>query len=292
MSRVVIETSSGKRFGTHKQVGEEKLAKRRAARQTSEAQKEFTKICSMYGLPPEFYGIGCLTSNGEFGYLVGLAGEFAQVAPVYDMEHPILYTFVEAMDMVIAEAQKELDEVGDMMDILYGDRTECSVKTEVRRELRWCIECAANAITICNFEIPKVLESMNLSRTVFRAGWVSGEKTNHVYELVSYRGENENPEPFILEDICKQSIDPSRFKMVSYESLKSGLVKYATQMNDIKMLHLIEHMCEPVVEIIEVNTGEEHKTEKKQLKKAAKKCRNRKKKVDAVDKFQQTFKFC
>lgn len=282
MSRVIIETSSGKRFGTHKQVEEEKLAKRRAARQTPEAQKEFTKICSMYGLPPEFYGIGCLAPNGEFGYLVGLVGDFAQVAPVYDEDHPVLYPLPSTMDMIIAEAQKEMDELGDMMDMLYGDRTECNIKTEVRRELRWRMECAATAITVCNFEMPRVLEAMNLAESAFRAGWISGEKTNHVYELVSYRAENWR-EPFVLEDICKQSIDPSRFKMVSYESLKNGLVKYAKQVNDVKMMHLLEDMHEPMVEIIEVNT---------ELEEAVKKIQSRKKKMDTVDEFQQTFDFC
>lgn len=106
--------------------------------------------------------------------------------------------------------------------------------------------------------------------------------TNHVYELVSYRAENKS-EPFVLEDICKQSIDPSRFKMVSYESLKNGLVKYAKQVNDVKMMHLLEDMHEPMVEIIEVNT---------ELEEAVKKIQSRKKKMDTVDEFQQTFDFC
>lgn len=55
--------------------------------------------------------------------------------------------------------------------------------------------------------------------------------------------------------------------MVSYESLKNGLVKYAKQVNDVKMMHLLEDMHEPMVEIIEVNTELEEAVKKSRAEK-------------------------
>lgn len=70
---------------------------------------------------------------------------------------------------------------------------------------------------------------MGLPKDAYCAGWKTDRSDAHVYEFVSYRPENGNEKPFILEDICKQSSDPTRFKAVSYENLKKGLLTYAAE---------------------------------------------------------------
>ena len=72
MSRVLIETNSGKVFGTRKQVQERRI---RTQEEIEEARKQdaFIRVCSSYGLPPEFYRTGLLYNEG-FYYLTGLFG--------------------------------------------------------------------------------------------------------------------------------------------------------------------------------------------------------------------------
>ena len=78
------------------------------------------------------------------------------------------------------------------------------------------------------------------------------------------RPENGNEKPFILEDICKPSSDTTRFKAVSYENLKKGLLTYAAEAvrdaedpetiaEATRMYYMLDRMCEPSVDIISIN---------------------------------------
>lgn len=109
-----------------------------------------------------------------------------------------------------------------MMEMLYDSISDCKVRTSVRQEIVNRQRCAAKALDVCCFQMKELLENMGLPKDAYCAGWKTDRSDAHVYEFVSYRPENGNEKPFILEDICKQSSDPTRFKAVSYENLKKA----------------------------------------------------------------------
>lgn len=72
MSRILIETNSGKVFGAKKQV-HERRAHTQEEIEESKKQDAFVKVCASYGLPPEFYRTGFFIMKGSTtlqGFLV------------------------------------------------------------------------------------------------------------------------------------------------------------------------------------------------------------------------------
>ena len=65
MSRILIETNSGKVFGAKKQV-HERRAHTQEEIEESKKQDAFVKVCASYGLPPEFYRTGLLYNEGFY----------------------------------------------------------------------------------------------------------------------------------------------------------------------------------------------------------------------------------
>ena len=125
--------------------------------------------------------------------------------------------------------------------MLYADVKSCSVRNDDRRELRHIILTAENAKKLYNNSMTEILENMYLPSSMLRAGWYSGTNKKILYELVSYRLD-EDGKNFILENVCKSSVDPTRFKKVSFENLKKGLMAYAADMMDAEALELIGNM--------------------------------------------------
>lgn len=225
MSRILIETNSGKVFGAKKQV-HERRAHTQEEIEESKKQDAFVKVCASYGLPPEFYRTGLLYNEG-FYYLTGLFGPDAEITSLTGITTTV--SFKEAVDGIKAECEKELEELAPMMEMLYDSISDCKVRTSVRQEIVNRQRCAAKALDVCCFQMKELLENMGLPKDAYCAGWKTDRSDAHVYEFVSYRPENGNEKPFILEDICKQSSDPTRFKAVSYENLKKGLLTYAAE---------------------------------------------------------------
>ena len=262
MSRILIETNRGKVFGTKNQV-EKKRTRTKEERDEARKQAAFANACPAYGLPPEFYRIG-LMHNGGFYYLTALLGTDAEITSL--MGITTIMSFEDAMNGIKDECEKELDELPTMMELLYDSISECKVKASVRQDIMNRMDCADKAIGIYNVKMPELLTNMNLPEKAFRAGWKTSGKNTHVYEFVSYRPENGSDKPFVLEDICKPSTEPNRFKHVSYENLKRGLLTYAAEIakeadtpEDIaeatKMYYTLERMCEPSVEEYVVDTS-------------------------------------
>jgi hypothetical protein len=260
MSRILIETNSGKVFGTRKQVQERRI---RTQEEIEEARKQdaFVKVCASYGLPPEFYRTGLLYNEG-FYYLTGLFGADAEITSLTGITTTV--SFKEVVDGIKSECEKELEELAPMMEMLYDSISDCKVRTSVRQEIVNRQRCAEKALDVCCFQMKELLENMGLPKEAYCAGWKTDRSDAHVYEFVSYRPENGNEKPFILEDICKQSSDPTRFKAVSYENLKKGLLTYAAEAarnaedpetiaEATKMYYMLDRMCEPSVDIISIN---------------------------------------
>lgn len=248
MSRI-IRTSAGVKFPSKEDIFLDEQAKIAASKKLSmlarekKEQAEFTKKCVCYAIPPEFYGLGCLSELDEYFMLVGLDGKKAKLRG-YDRsgnERNIDVQFEEAMDMVARQTKAELHEVAAKAILLYADIKSCSVRNDVRRELRHIILTAENAKKLYNNSMTEILENMYLPSSMLRAGWYSGTNKKVLYELVSYRLD-ENGKNFILENVCKSSLDPTRFKKVSFENLKRGLMTYAADMMDAEALELIDNM--------------------------------------------------
>lgn len=248
MSRI-IRTSSGVKFPSKEDIFLDEQAKIVASKKLSmlarekKEQAEFAEKCVCYAIPPEFYGLGCLSELDEYFMLVGLDGKNAKLRG-YDRsgnERNIDVQFEEAMDMVARQTKAELHEVAAKAIILYADIKSCSVRNDVRRELRHIILTAENAKKLYNNSMTEILENMYLPSSMLRAGWYSGTNKKILYELVSYRLD-ENGKNFILENVCKSSVDPTRFKKVSFENLKKGLMAYAADMMDAEALELIGNM--------------------------------------------------
>lgn len=248
MSRI-IRTSSGVKFPSKEDIFLDEQAKIAASKKLSmlarekREQAEFAEKCVCYAIPPEFYGIGCLSELDEYFMLVGLDGKNAKLRG-YDRsgnERNIDVQFEESMDMVARQTKAELNEVSAKAIILYADIKSCSVRNDVRRELRHIILTAENAKKLYNNSMTEILENMYLPSSMLRAGWYSGTNKKILYELVSYRLD-ENGKNFILENVCKSSVDPTRFKKVSFENLKRGLMAYAADMMDAEALELINNM--------------------------------------------------
>ena len=140
--------------------------------------------------------------------------------------------------MVTRQTKAELHEVAAKAIILYADIKSCSVRNDVRRELRHIILTAENAKKLYNNSMTEILKNMYLPSSMLRAGWYSGTNKKILYELVSYRLD-EDGKNFILENVCKSSVDPTRFKKVSFENLKKGLMTYAADMMELKRWNLL-----------------------------------------------------
>ena len=152
MSRI-IRTSSGVKFPSKEDIFLDEQAKIAASKKLSmlarekKEQAEFAEKCVCYAIPPEFYGIGCLSELDEYFMLVGLDGKNAKLRG-YDRsgnERNIDVQFEEAMDMVARQTKAELHEVAAKAIILYADVKSCSVRNDVRRELRHITLTAENA---------------------------------------------------------------------------------------------------------------------------------------------------
>lgn len=248
MSRI-IRTSAGVKFPSKEDIFLDEQAKIAASKKLSmlarekKEQAEFAEKCVCYAIPPEFYGIGCLSELDEYFMLVGLDGKNAKLRG-YDRsgnERNIDVQFEEAMDMVARQTKAELHEVAAKAIMLYADVKSCSVRNDVRRGLRHIILTAENAKKLYNNSMTEILKNMYLPSSMLRAGWYSGTNKKILYELVSYRLD-EDGKNFILENVCKSSVDPTRFKKVSFENLKKGLMTYAADMMDAEALELIDNM--------------------------------------------------
>jgi len=213
MSRI-IRTSAGVKFPSKEDIFLDEQAKIAASKKLSmlarekKEQAEFTEKCVCYAIPPEFYGLGCLSELDEYFMLVGLDGKNAKLRG-YDRsgnERNIDVQFEEAMDMVARQTKAELHEVAAKAIILYADIKSCSVRNDVRRELRHIILTAENAKKLYNNSMTEILENMYLPSSMLRAGWYSGTNKKILYELVSYRLD-EDGKNFILENVCKSSVD-------------------------------------------------------------------------------------
>ena len=82
MSRI-IRTSSGAKFPSKEDIFLDEQAKIAASKKLSmlarekKEQAEFAEKCVCYAIPPEFYGLGCLSELNEYFMLVGLDGKNA-----------------------------------------------------------------------------------------------------------------------------------------------------------------------------------------------------------------------
>lgn len=145
MSRI-IRTSAGVKFPSKEDIfldEQQRLPHQRNC-QCCKRKKGTGRIyreMRMYAIPPEFYGLGCLSELDEYFMLVGLDGKNAKLRG-YDRsgnERNIDVQFEEAMDMVARQTKAELHEVAAKAIILYADIKSCSVRNDVRRELRHII---------------------------------------------------------------------------------------------------------------------------------------------------------
>lgn len=255
MSKSII-TNSGRRFGEKVETPKE-TQKRIAKENFAKEQAEFAEKCVCYTIPPEFYGMECMDAFGEIFLLVGLDEDYAVLRETNGKDRTTKVPFENAMDMIIAESQMELDEMESRIALMYADIKECKVRTEVRRDIRYRINSARQAKEMYNSHMGRILAEMNLPTSMLRAGWKLRFKTSDTYELVSYREDKKTQENYILENICKPSVDPTRFKSVTFDKLKEGMSNFAIAFNDSETLKLIEGMTavEPSIINVVVSTG-------------------------------------
>ena len=120
-------------------------------------------------------------------------------------ERNIDVQFEEAMDMVTRQTKAELHEVAAKAIILYADIKSCSVRNDVRRELRHIILTAENAKKLYNNSMTEILKKSCICRRPCFAPDGIAEPIRRFFMNLYHTDLTKTEKSFILEN-CLQVI--------------------------------------------------------------------------------------
>lgn len=196
---------------------------------------EFARKCIAYGLSPDFYEEGCLYDNMEFAWLVGFDHENCILRK--ESGELDLVPFRKTIDMMQEHFLQSISELNAKLGLMLlepSDPGAIAIKREVRSDLRNKIECADRALDVYNGHMDSVLFQMNMPQDTLGTGLIY---RNSLYEFVSYRGGN-----YVVEDICIPATESRRFKFVTFDTLKEGMLAYAKAEGDERVKEIAENM--------------------------------------------------
>lgn len=246
-----VATSSSRRYG--------KKEEKHNIYKSDIHYQEFIENCEKYGLSPEFYETECFTDDGKIFYLKGFIGNSAKIMSSSGVSTVV--PFETAIEMMKTFIKMETKEIAPKMRMLGIDKHSVrgkKIKEELGLQKRRKMSCLTKALKVFNGNFENALEEMGLPDEMFRAGCLNNEG---IYEFVSFR--QDHPQPYVLENISKRYDDPSRFRFVSFKTLKNEMAAYAMLVNNEKMLKDIENM-KPVaindsdlIKVVNVNRKQE-----------------------------------